>query len=82
VAAVDVGVGQQDDLVVADLGDVEVLRQSGTHAAMSAWISAFFSILSMRARSTFKILPRIGRIAWRRGRGRPWPSRPPSCPRR
>ena len=29
VAAVDVGVGQHDDLVVADLGDVEVLGQAG-----------------------------------------------------
>ena len=34
---------------------------------ISAWISLFFSILSMRARSTLRILPRIGRIACVRG---------------
>ena len=33
-------------------------------AVISAWISVFFSILSMRARSTLRILPRMGRIAW------------------
>ena len=33
-------------------------------AAISAWISVFLSILSMRARSTLRILPRMGRIAW------------------
>src|SRR5215469_14700980 len=32
-------------------------------AEISAWISAFFSILSIRARSTLRILPRMGRIA-------------------
>src|ERR1700759_606268 len=32
-------------------------------AEISAWISAFLSILSMRARSTFRILPRMGRMA-------------------
>ena len=36
-------------------------------AEMRAWTSMFFSILSSRARSTFRILPRIGRIAWVRG---------------
>src|SRR3954470_10063696 len=36
-------------------------------AVISAWISLFFIILSMRARSTLRILPRIGRIAWVRG---------------
>ena len=36
-------------------------------AVISAWISLFLSILSTRARSTLRILPRIGRIAWVRG---------------
>ena len=36
-------------------------------AVIRAWISLFFSILSSRARSTLRILPRIGRIAWVRG---------------
>ncbi len=33
-------------------------------AAISASTSVFFSILSKRERSTFKILPRIGKMAW------------------
>ena len=33
-------------------------------AVMSAWISAFWRALSSRAFSTFRILPRMGRIAW------------------
>ena len=33
-------------------------------AVISAWISSFLSIRSMRARSTLRIFPRIGRIAW------------------
>ena len=36
-------------------------------AEISAWISSLRSILSMRDRSTFRILPRIGRIAWNVG---------------
>ena len=33
----------------------------------STWISSFFSIRSMRDRSTLRIFPRIGRMAWKRG---------------
>lgn len=33
-------------------------------AEISAWISWFCRILSIRAFSTLRILPRIGRIAW------------------
>ena len=33
-------------------------------AEISVWISVFFSMRSMRARSTLRILPRMGRIAW------------------
>ena len=36
-------------------------------AVISVWISVFFNILSRRARSTFKIFPRIGKIACVRG---------------
>ena len=36
-------------------------------AEISAWISSLRNILSMRDRSTLRILPRIGRIAWKRG---------------
>ena len=34
-------------------------------AEISAWISSLRNILSMRDRSTLRILPRIGRIAWK-----------------
>ena len=65
VAAVDVGVAQEDDLVVADLGHVELLAHARRRWRRSASGSrVFFSILSRRARSTLRILPRIGRIAW------------------
>ena len=65
VAAVDVGVGHQDDLVVAELLDVEAALSPMPQpsAAMSVPISALESILSSRARSTFRILPSSGRIA-------------------
>ena len=33
-------------------------------AVIRVWISVFFSIRSMRARSTLRILPRMGRMAW------------------
>ena len=33
-------------------------------AVMSAWISSFLSMRSRRARSTLRIFPRIGRMAW------------------
>ena len=46
-------------------------------AAMRAWISLFLSILSMRARSTLRILPRMGRIAWVGGL-RAWVDDPPA----
>jgi hypothetical protein len=42
---------------------------------ISAWISSFFSMRSMRARSTLRILPRIGRIAWKLRVARPFAGR-------
>ncbi len=36
-------------------------------AVIRVWISVFFSIRSMRARSTLRILPRMGRMAWLSG---------------
>ena len=44
---------------------------------MIAWTSVLASTLSMRAFSTLRILPRIGRIAWIRG-SRPWRAEPPA----
>ena len=40
-------------------------------AVIIAWTSLFFRTRSIRAFSTFRILPRIGRMAWNSG------SRPP-----
>jgi hypothetical protein len=51
-------------------------------AAIIVLISSLPSILSKRAFSTLRILPLIGRMAWKR-RSRPaWPSRRPIRPRR
>ncbi len=36
-------------------------------AEINDWISSLRNILSTRDRSTFRILPRIGRIAWNAG---------------
>ena len=63
VTPVDVGVGENDHLVVADLSTSKSSARPAPIAAMRAWISVFFNILSIRARSTFGILPRIGRMA-------------------
>ena len=46
-------------------------------AAMRAWISLFLSIRSRRARSTLRILPRMGRMAWVVGL-RAWVDEPPA----
>ena len=76
--AVHVGVGHDHDLVVADLrrrrSPVAIPVPS---AVISVRISAEASILSRRAFSTFRILPRSGRIAWKR-RSRPCLAEPPA----
>ena len=78
VRAVDVGVGHDDDAVVAQLADVEVVAPMPVPSAvMSVPISCEPSILSRRARSTFRILPRSGRIAWKL-RSRPCLAEPPA----
>ena len=46
-------------------------------AVISAWISSLASVLSRRAFSTFRILPRSGRMAWKR-RSRPCLAEPPA----
>jgi hypothetical protein len=77
VLAVDVGVGHQHDLVVAQLVEVELLVMPVPSAEMIAWTSVLASTLSMRAFSTLRILPRIGRIAWMTG-SRPCLAEPPA----
>ena len=58
VRAVDVGVGHDDDLVVAQLREVELAPSTpAPSAVMMVRISSFASTLSMRAFSTFRILP-------------------------
>ena len=78
VRAVDVGVGHDDDLAVAEFLAVKLL---GAMCRPRAWtmvrISSWPSILSMRAFSTFRILPLIGRIAWK-ARSRPPLAVPPA----
>ena len=77
--AVHVGVGHDDDLVVAELLGVEVRRaMPAPSAVMSVRISAEASILSRRAFSTFRILPRSGRIAWERAVAAPAWREPPA----
>ena len=62
--AVNVSVGHDDDLVVAQLSDVElVATDAGAQRRDQVPISWLTSIRSKRARSTFRILPRSGRIA-------------------
>jgi hypothetical protein len=84
VGAVDVGVGHDDDLVVAQLVDVELVAADAGAERRDQRADFLLddSILSKRARSTLRILPRSGRIAWLRGCGPAWPSRRPSRPRR
>ena len=66
MGAVDVGVGHDDDLVVAQLVDVElVAADAGAERGdQRADFLADDSILSKRARSTLRILPRKGSTAW------------------
>ncbi len=53
------------------------------NAAIIVPTSVFWRTFSRRAFSTFKILPRIGRIAWNRAvASRFWQSRPQSLPQR
>jgi hypothetical protein len=62
--AVDVGVRHDDDLVIAQLLDVEIVAAMPVPIAwISVPISFEDSIRSNRARSTFNILPLSGRIA-------------------
>jgi hypothetical protein len=64
VLAVDVGVRHEHHLVVAQLGDVELLVDPVPRAVIIAWTSLLLRTRSMRAFSTLRILPRIGRMAW------------------
>ena len=79
--AVHVGVRHDDDAVVAQLVDVEsalARPMPVPSAVISVPISAEPSILSKRARSTFRILPFSGRIAWILARLRPCLAEPPA----
>ena len=64
MGAVDVGIGEQDDLVIARLFDVEILPDAGAHGGEMSCTSVFCRALASRAFSTLRILPRMGRIAW------------------
>ena len=84
MAAVDIGVGHDDDAVIARLlRSKSSLPMPVPSAAIRVPISAEPSILSKRARSTLRILPfkRQDRLE-ARGRGPAWPSRRRCRPRR
>jgi hypothetical protein len=61
--AVDVGVGHDDDLVVAQLVEVELVAYAGAHRLDEGADFLRLMIRSKRARSTLRILPFRGRIA-------------------
>jgi hypothetical protein len=83
VGAVHVGVGHDDDLVVAGLGGVEgadvalALPMPVPMAVMRVRISSLARTLSRRAFSVLMSLPRRGRMAWKR-RSRPCLAEPPA----
>ena len=80
VAAVDVGVRHQNDAVVAQLRQVEaaVVADAAAQRARSAWRPlAKRACDPSRARSTFRILPLSGKIAWK-CRSRPCLALPPA----
>ena len=68
MGTVHVRISHDDDLIITQFADVKVISVSfGKSTAKSliiVLISAFASTLSILAFSTFRILPRIGRIAW------------------
>ena len=62
--AVHVGVGHDDDLVIAQLFELElVMADAGAERGDQVPICSLDSILSKRARSTLRIFPRNGRTA-------------------
>ena len=70
-AAVHVGIRHADDAVIAQLArSSKSSPKPQPNAVIMALISSLASARSMRAFSTFRILPRRGRIAWK------WRSRP------
>lgn len=64
VLAVDVGVGHEDDLVVPQLGDVEVVVDPRAQRGDDRLDLVVFEDPVDAAFSTLRILPRMGRIAW------------------
>ena len=79
VGAVHVGVGHDDDLVVAELLQARFLLADrpcpGRRSCIP--ISSLLKILSRRAFQTLRILPLRGRMAWKR-RSRPCLAEPPA----
>ena len=63
--AIDVGIGHDDDLVIAQLVEVELIAaNAGAHRGdQRADFLSCASIRSNRARSTFRILPFSGSTA-------------------
>ncbi len=81
-APVNVRVGEQDRFSVTQLLRVEVLADAGAQRDDERLDLSLPSILSARAFSTFRILPRRGRIAGIAGRGPDFALPPADTPRR
>ncbi len=64
VLPVDVGVGHQHDLVIAQLCDVELFVDARAERRDDRLDFGVLQHASMRAFSTLMIFPRSGRIAW------------------
>ena len=78
MGAVDVGVGHDDDFVIAEFRKLKFsVPIPQPRAETIVPTSVFCKIFSRRAFSTFRILPRIGRIAWNL-RSRPILAEPPA----
>ena len=68
MASVYVRIGHKDDLVIAQFCDVKIVSvafgKPQPKELIMVLISALARTLSIDAFSTFKIFPRMGRMAW------------------
>lgn len=82
MGAVDVGVGHHDDLVVAQLVGREIIADASAEAVIRVAICSLDNILSMRTRSTLRILPRLPAPPGIRDCGPSWRTAMRNRPRR
>jgi len=77
MSPVHVGVGHDDDPLIAELRQSSESPMPAPRAITSGRMFSLETILSSRAFSTLRSLPRSGRIAWKR-RSRPCLAEPPA----